>query len=78
MNVKMLIRFFCFFLPIVGQGDLFMLTELTTVSTAHQPGTGLVLTKHTLHGISYFANRTSKRRRADSTFLSMFSLHHDD
>lgn len=64
------------FLPIVGHGDLFMLPELTAVSTAHHPGTGLVFTKHFLHGISYFTNRTSKEQ-ADSISLNMFSLYDD-
>lgn len=71
-----------YFLPIVGQRNLFMLPELAAVSAAHHPGAGLVFTKYFLHGISYFTNRTSKKRneflkKADSIFPQyVFSLHH--
>lgn len=60
-------------IPIVGHGDLFMLPELAAVSAAHHPGAGLVFAKHRLHGVSYFANRTSEnqKRRKQKTRSSV-------
>ncbi len=54
-------------LPVVGQGDLFMLPELAAVSPTHHPGTGLVFTEHCLHGISYFPDRTSEEKQTANT-----------
>lgn len=60
-------------IPIVSHGDLFMLPELAAVSAAHHPGAGLVFAKHRLHGVSYFANRTSEnqKRRKQKTRSSV-------
>lgn len=48
-------------LPVVGRGNLLVLSELAAVSAADHPGAGLVLAKHTLHGVCDFTHRAPER-----------------
>lgn len=65
------------FLPVVSQGDLFLLPILTAVRTAHHPGAGFVFTKHGLHGISDFTYGASKQSSAGKRSFSTFLLFRD-
>lgn len=55
-------------LPVVGGGDLLVLSKLAAVGAADHPGAGLVLAKHALHGVCDFTHRAPERG-TDSTQL---------
>lgn len=55
--------------PVEGHGDLVALAVFAAISAAHHPGAGLVLTKHLLHGVGDFTDRTSAFINDNDTFF---------